>query len=335
METSEIWFDAINQLIPKISKRTYDNLQQEVNTLQENENTLKTENSQLMDLMDQIKKDNQSLEENNKQLELQVKNLKEKLSKKENKDNTNDVNKINEKEKEKEVNNFNGIKFVVNRKKNKNKNNANENENENIKLYNINEKNNIKNNINNNELKEISPKKIEDNPNQNLNNDTYGRIIEKLDNLTNQIETNHKVSESRIIDTLNKGIESSTSSQKKYIDYQNKIDEQTRCLNQIQFDLKIVSKDVPASISSIENSIKQHFTTNNNKQWSKLTNISKSIEKLEKNQEKTLNAINQTINLGNLGGYQKITEQEQEWHEELFVSKIIKEMDVSFFFFLF
>jgi len=44
-------------------------------------------------------------------------------------------------------------------------------------------------------------------------------------------------------------------------------------------------------------------------------------------QEKTLNAINQTINLGNLGGYQKITEQEQEWHEELFVSKIIKEMD--------
>jgi len=46
-------------------------------------------------------------------------------------------------------------------------------------------------------------------------------------------------------------------------------------------------------------------------------------------QEKTLNAINQTINLGNLGNYQRLNEQEPEWHEELFITKIIKEMDVS------
>jgi len=44
-------------------------------------------------------------------------------------------------------------------------------------------------------------------------------------------------------------------------------------------------------------------------------------------QEKTLNAINQTINLGNLGNYQRLNEQEPEWHEELFITKIIKEMD--------
>jgi len=43
-------------------------------------------------------------------------------------------------------------------------------------------------------------------------------------------------------------------------------------------------------------------------------------------QEKALNAINQTINLGNYNHYQKLT-QETEWHEEQYITNIIKSIE--------
>lgn len=42
-------------------------------------------------------------------------------------------------------------------------------------------------------------------------------------------------------------------------------------------------------------------------------------------QEKTLNAINQTINPNS---YQKLNDQEIEWHEEMFITDIIKSIEV-------
>jgi len=46
-------------------------------------------------------------------------------------------------------------------------------------------------------------------------------------------------------------------------------------------------------------------------------------------QEKTLNAINQTINskIGNSNSYQRVNEEEIEWHEEAFITDIIKSID--------
>ncbi|ORY27968.1 RabGAP/TBC [Neocallimastix californiae] len=46
-------------------------------------------------------------------------------------------------------------------------------------------------------------------------------------------------------------------------------------------------------------------------------------------QEKTLNAINQTINIRNSNGYQKIKGQEMKWQEEKFINDIIKSMDYN------
>ncbi|ORX87547.1 RabGAP/TBC [Anaeromyces robustus] len=43
-------------------------------------------------------------------------------------------------------------------------------------------------------------------------------------------------------------------------------------------------------------------------------------------QEKALNAINQTINLGNYNHYQKLN-QETEWHEEQYITEIIKSIE--------
>ncbi|KAG4103045.1 RabGAP/TBC [Neocallimastix lanati (nom. inval.)] len=46
-------------------------------------------------------------------------------------------------------------------------------------------------------------------------------------------------------------------------------------------------------------------------------------------QEKTLNAINQTINIRNSNSYQKIKGQEMKWQEEKFINDIIKSMDYN------
>jgi len=46
-------------------------------------------------------------------------------------------------------------------------------------------------------------------------------------------------------------------------------------------------------------------------------------------QEKTLHAINQTINLKNSPSYQRLQNQEREWHEEVYITKIIKDIEVS------
>lgn len=53
-------------------------------------------------------------------------------------------------------------------------------------------------------------------------------------------------------------------------------------------------------------------------------------------QEKTLNAINQTINskIGNSNSYQRVNEEEIEWHEEAFITDIIKSIDVHIIYIL-
>ncbi|ORX61233.1 hypothetical protein BCR36DRAFT_408191 [Piromyces finnis] len=393
LETTEIWYDAINQLIPKISKRSFDNLKQEVNNLQVNENNLKGENSRLTNLVEFYKKNNQSLEESKKQLEIQIFNLNEKLSKMEISNvkrlsnieiseikrlsnlelakikellvvNANNENYRNSKLSQEIVNldqqHEDEIKEIDKENCTDVKNeiydpDTIENDNVQIddiiiispdKLKEINEKekyieseNNtlsiMKNgsctvcnssngisinhkfdnimdsineicknqtlimelfpsiskhlNINSDELKpfiiqsESSMENEGSSNNINIANSIYDYIIGKLDNITNQIETNSTVSASRIINAL-KEIEPPQN----IID-NNRLDEYTQYLKQLQSDLKAVSKEISTSITSMENSFNQLFSSNSNKYCTKLTNISKAINNLEQSQESILN----------------------------------------------